>query len=266
MSDNTAPAEQVVEINGCSIHYVEQSDRDSDTPLHTILYVHGNLGSYRWFSRVMNIAGARVLALDMPNFGRSGRIEPHDIATYGEYLTEFIRLVAGPPVVFVGHSLGGSVAMSVACSNPGLVERMMLVDPAPVEGLITPPEHYPAIEAYRHDEAQLRVALKTVVPTLTDDLLFDELVADARMMKGEAYVGHAEELGKADFRAVADRYTGPVLVTRGGQDWLVTSEMAARTAEAFNGSVEEHPSVGHSMMVEAPELFVSTLTRFLSAS
>ena len=266
MSDNAAEAEQVVEINGCSIHYVEQSDGDSGTPLHTILYVHGNLGSCRWFSRVMNIAGARTLAPDMPNFGRSGRTKTHDIATYGEYLTEFIRVVAGGPVVLVGHSLGGSVAMSVACSNPDLVERMMLVDPAPVEGLVTPPEHYPVIEAYRRNEAQLRVALKTVVPTLTDDLLFDDLVADAQMMKGEAYVGHAEELGKADYRAVATRYAGPVLVTRGGQDWLVTSEMAARTAEVFNGSVEEHPSVGHSMMVEAPELFVSTLTRFLTAS
>jgi len=258
--------DRVVEIKGCSIHYVEQSDGDAGTPLHTILYVHGNLGSYRWFSRVMNITGARVLALDMPNFGRSGRIPTYDIATYGGYVTEFIRVVTGRPVVLVGHSLGGSVAMSVACSSPDLVERMMLVDPAPVEGLITPPEHYPVIEAYRHDEAQLRTAMKTIAPTLTDDLLFGELVADARMMKGEAYVGHAEELGKADYRSVADKYTGPVLVTRGGQDWLVTSEMAARTAEAFNGSVEEHPSVGHSMMVEAPELFVSTLTRFLSAS
>lgn len=266
MSDGAATEEKVVEIKGCSIHYAEQSDDVPGTPLHTILYVHGNLGSYRWFSRVMNVTGARVLALDMPNFGRSGQIPVHDIATYGEYVTEFIGVVARQPVVLVGHSLGGSVAMSVACANPDLVERMMLVDPAPVNGLITPPEHYPAIEAYRQDEVQLRAAMKTVVPTLTDDALFDQLVADARMMKGEAYVGHAEELGKADHRGVADKYTGPVLVTRGGLDWLVTSEMAARTAGAFHGSVEEHPSVGHSIMVEAPELFASALTRFLAAS
>jgi branched-chain amino acid transport system permease protein len=258
--------EKVVEITGCPVHYVEQVPDEPGTPLHTVLYVHGNLGSCRWFSQSMEIPGARVIALDMPNFGRSGRIPTHDIPTYAGYVTEFIRTVARRPVVLVGHSLGGSVAMAVACANPPLVERMLLVDSAPVEGLVTPPEHYPAIDAYRQDEGQLRAALKTIAPTLGDEKLFDQLVSDARMMKAQAYVGHAEELGKADHRSVADHYAGHVLVIRGGQDWLVTSEMASRTAAAFNGTVEEFPSVGHSIMVEAPALFKTAVTRFLSGA
>ena len=250
-----------VTILGCDLHYVEHAPEDAGK---AVLFVHGNLGSCRWYERVMELPGLRTVAVDLPNCGRSGRIPSHDIPTYGDHVAGFIEAVADGAVTLVGHSLGGAVAMSVACSRPELVDRMMLVDPAPVEGLVTPSEHFPAIEAYRRDEDQLRAALKTVVPTLTDEAFFDQLVADARLMKGEAYVGHAQELGKADFRPLASRFQGPVLVIRGGQDWLVTAEMAGRTAEAFGGTVREYPSVGHSMMVEAPGEFAEAVVRFVT--
>jgi branched-chain amino acid transport system permease protein len=271
--------EKTITIRGCEIHYIEQAPReggagDGGAPRAgtageggdavVVVYVHGNLGSYRWYERVMEIPGARALALDLPNFGRSGRIPTHDIFTYGEYLASFINELVGGSVVLIGHSLGGAVAMSVACSRPALVSRMMLVDPAPVEGLVTSPDRYPAIEAWREDEAQLRPAFKAMVPTLSDDAFFDELVADARRMKGEAYIGHAKAVGEADFRDKASAYTGPVVVVRGGQDLLITDEMARRTAAAFNGSVWEYPHVGHAIMVEDPGQFIEAVSRFIT--
>lgn len=256
--------ESAVTIDGVKIHFVSGGEASSgDTP--TVLYVHGNLGSWRWFERSMDLVGARTVALDMPNFGRSDRIESHSIPGYGAFIASFVDQLIGAPVVLVGHSLGGAVAMWVATARSGLVRGLLLVDSSPVDGLVTPEAYHPAIEAYRSDEAQLRIALKTVVPTLEDDAWFDTLVEDARRMKAEAYIGHAVELGKADFTAVAGSYRGPALVVRGGLDALVTDEMARRTAEAFGASVRDYPSVGHSIMVEAPDEFSRLVTEFVSS-
>jgi len=260
------PVEQFVTVLDCDICYVEYVEPESEpvsgesTP--SILYVHGNLGSYRWFELSMDIPGYRTIALDLPNCGRSGRIDSFDTQDYGRYVAGFIRAVDGGPVLLVGHSLGGAVAMSVACSEPELVERLLLVDSAPVNGLVTPPERYPIIEEYRADVNQLRMALKTIVPTLSDEAWFDILVEDARRMNGEAYIGHARELGLADFSRIAGDFPGPVLVVRGDQDWLITAEMATRTANAFDANVRTLAGVGHSVMVENPELFNSIVLEF----
>jgi pimeloyl-ACP methyl ester carboxylesterase len=254
--------ETKVTLDGVDVAYAEAGPT-ADEAKATVLYVHGNLGSYRWFTGAMEIPGLRTLAPDMPNFGRSQHMAPHSIGAYGSHIVRFIEEVAGGPVVLVGHSLGGAVSMAVATSRPDLVRGLVLVDSAAPEGLQTPEAYHPAIEAYRTDEAQLRAALGTVVPTLNDDAWFDRLIADARRMKGEAYVGHAVELGLADFTAAASNYTGPALVIRGGLDALITSEMAERTAKAFDAELREYADVGHSIMVEAPERFRDIVHEFV---
>lgn len=261
--------EQFVQIEQCEICYIEQtsgqpaSGDEAREPRTTVVYVHGNNASYKWFTRSMEVPGLRTIALDLPNFGRSGRIDSFEMSTYGEYVSAFIEEVAGGPVVLVGHSLGGAVAMSVACTRPELVDRLMLVNSSPVEGLFTPPERYPFLEALRANEDQYRAALRATAPTLSDDAWFDELFADAYRMNDGAVIGHAETLANADFREQASNYHGPVVVVRGEQDMLITEEMSKRTADAFNGRLRQLPGVGHSVMAEDPQLFISVLVEFI---
>ena len=64
-----------------------------------ILYIHGNTGSSFWYSKVMDIPGYRTIALDMPNFGRSGRIDESaapgasDLDLYADHVAGFIRAI-----------------------------------------------------------------------------------------------------------------------------------------------------------------------------
>jgi pimeloyl-ACP methyl ester carboxylesterase len=259
------PARGAVQLpaqGAVQVHYVEQGE---GVP---VLYVHGNTGSCRWFERVMDIPGCRTVALDMPNFGRSGPLagEP-DMDRYADAVAGFIRALGLDRPVLVGHSLGGGVCISLAARFPGLARAMVLVDSAAPSGLVTPEERHPAIEMMRTNRAVLGQALAAVAPALAPALadrgFLDLLVDDAARMAAPAWVGNARALSRFDYVGRCGAFTGPVLVLWGRRDVIVTEAMARETAAAFpSGRLEILEHVGHSAMVEDPAGFAGIVSAF----
>jgi branched-chain amino acid transport system permease protein len=249
----------VVDIGDLGIFFVEHGE---GLP---VVYVHGNTGSSRWFERVMDVPGARAIALDMPNFGRSKPLpgEP-DIDRYADAVAAFVRARALDRPVLVGHSLGGGVAISLAARAPTLIRGLVLVDSAAPSGLVTPKERHPLIEMMRTNRAVLTQALRAIVPTLADEAFFASLVDDAAKMAAPAWVGNAEALSRFDYRGRTAAFKGPTLVVWGRKDVIVTEAMARETAAAFPGArLEVIDDVGHSVMVEKPARFIALIADFI---
>jgi esterase len=98
-----------------------------------LILLHGMLGSSRnWQSAGRELAGHfHVLALDLRNHGSS----PHaDSMSYDEMKADvlgWLDMQGIARVTLLGHSLGGKLAMLVACRHPARVERLVVVDIAP---------------------------------------------------------------------------------------------------------------------------------------
>jgi branched-chain amino acid transport system permease protein len=166
--------------------------------------------------------------------------------------------------VVVGHSLGGSVALSLAARHAKLIGGLVLVDSGAPSGLKTPVERFPAIEMMRTNPQVLAMALRAVVPTLADEAFFSRLVADAALMAVPAWIGNAVALGEMDLVGKLGEFIKPVLVIHGGKDIIITSAMAEETRAAFpDAKLVEIPEVGHSVIVEDPERFRGILRDFL---
>ncbi|MFW5826242.1 MAG: alpha/beta fold hydrolase [bacterium] len=270
-----------VDVDGTSIFYLERTPGQDTRPASAaaseaaaseaarsdaapILYIHGNTGCNLWFERVMDIPGRRTIALDLPNFGRSARIDEADIDRYAACVAGFIReLDLGSPVV-VAHSLGGAVGIALAVNHPELVSRLMLVDSAAPDGLTTPEEHYGVIELYRTSRSLMKKALAAVTPTLDDNAFLNRLADNAMLMNPIAFTGNARALERFDYTGRTQAYTGPVRVVVGRKDTIITEEMAKRTADAFpSGELVVLDEVGHSVMVEKPEEFVRLVSGFV---
>jgi len=98
-----------------------------------LVILHGLLGSSRnWQAVGADLApGFHVFALDLRNHGRS----PHaDEMTYPAMVDDVLGWLDAQGltrVTLMGHSLGGKVAMLLACRHPDRVERLVVVDIAP---------------------------------------------------------------------------------------------------------------------------------------
>jgi branched-chain amino acid transport system permease protein len=243
-------------VKGKRIYYVQEGEGDP------ILMIHGNTASHVWYQDVMHIPGFRTIAPDMVNFGHSDSIEKADIHLYADYLKAFMDKLSLKQCYLVGHSLGGAVALSLAFRYPEMVSRLLLIDPCPVEGLVTPEAYYPIIELYKTNRSLLKKALAAVVPTLQDGKRLNLLVNEAMLMDKAAYTGNARALERVDFRSEAAGFNKPVLVLVGGKDLLITEEMARKTGEALHGSTRLIEHVGHSLMLEDPALFKEIVVDF----
>jgi alpha-beta hydrolase superfamily lysophospholipase len=99
---------RTVEVLGADVHHLDLPGPTPDAPV--VLLVHG-LGG-RWQHWTENLAGlaehARVVALDLPGFGRSSPPRGgYAVDGFADVVAALARELALPPVTVVGHSLGG---------------------------------------------------------------------------------------------------------------------------------------------------------------
>ncbi len=238
-----------------------------------VVLVHGNLASHRYWQELLDAppAGCEVIAPDLPNFGDSGPLPGAvTMRAYGEALAAFLAALGAPPVTLVGHSLGGAAVQACAGTRPQAVARLMLVDSPPPAGFHAPDASLRGAEVLAAEpspparRAMIAQALPSVMPTRRPPY-FEELVDEACKISPSCIVPNAEALENMDLSEVARAYGGPVLVLRGGQDYLITPALAEATRAAYG---EERTrlitwdDVGHSPQIEAPDRFKALLAEF----
>lgn len=222
-----------------------------------VLFIHGNFAGKSWWREVLADPppGSRLLAPDLPGFGRSTGVRGFSpsMTSYAEGLTRFLDSMDVQRPVLVGHSFGAAVAVELALANPNRFPAMLFLSPVPLDGYYTPDYLYPVLDSYRFDRYGLRQALMYAMSPHVPSYL-DDLVAEAGMMHPANFTGNVRLLSKWSVNGRTRRYKGPVLVASGHQDNLVSPYSAQATARAFPaGKYVSLGDVGHSPQMEAPE-------------
>jgi len=98
-----------------------------------LIVLHGLLGSSRnWQSTGADLSKRyHVLALDLRNHGRSPHAEEMTFSAMAEDVLGWMDAQGIARTTLMGHSLGGKVAMLIACRHPERIERLVVVDVAP---------------------------------------------------------------------------------------------------------------------------------------
>jgi len=119
-----------VPLRGLRVHFAE---RGEGPPL---LLVHGLLVSHlEWSDVVPGLAERfRCIAVDLPGFGASDKPGrkgyPYTREAFSETLVALLDELDIEHAHVCGHSMGGSIALTLAADHPGRVDRLALVDTA----------------------------------------------------------------------------------------------------------------------------------------
>jgi pimeloyl-ACP methyl ester carboxylesterase len=241
-----------------------------------VVFCHGLFGQGKNWTQAGKALSVdhRVLLLDMPNHGRSTWTEAFD---YLELADLVAAELGDEPVALVGHSMGGKIAMCLALRHPHLVERLAVVDVAPVAyesgrefvGYIDTMRSLDLGSLERRDQAE--AALRDAVPNpvvrsfllqnlrrgddgwhwqVNLDLLGDHM-ADLVGWPGD-------ELGDAV-------YDGPVLWVGGARSDYISDEHAVEMDRRFPRNRRVLiKDAGHWVHSEQPEVFLEVMRRFLA--
>lgn len=270
---------RAIDVGGTPVNYVDVGESNGQRP---IVFVHGLSGQWQnWLENIPRLAQRRrVVALDLPGFGRSPMPDAEiAIAYYGGLVAELCRRLDLGPAVLVGNSMGGYVSAEAAISSPETVERLLLVSAAGISQRRLARDRIMAAGrllafATRSSTAQRRRyaarpalrhwILSTVVrhPTaLAPDIAFEGL------MKGSGKPGFLDALAACldyDFVDRLPEIGCPTLVVWGENDMIIPVRDADTFVELIPGS---HKLImrdtGHVPMVERPIAFNDHLERFL---
>ncbi|SNR66660.1 Pimeloyl-ACP methyl ester carboxylesterase [Blastococcus mobilis] len=281
---------------GGPVHYV---DFGGPTGAPTVVLVHGLGGSHlNWdlFAPLLR-SRARVLALDLPGFGRS---EPGDRRTTVQdnvkVLDRFLTEVAGAPAVLVGNSMGGMISILQTAAAPWTVNGLVLLDaavPGPrraldplvavtfaVYALPMLGERFLALRRKRSTPLrQVRDMLRLcgVDPDALPAHTIDRSVAlieqrqDVPAMD-KAFLSAARSLLRLlvdprGYRTAMASIRVPVLMVQGAKDRLVPVAAARDIARRHpHWRYLELPGVGHVPQLQVPEKVATEVLAWLDAT
>jgi pimeloyl-ACP methyl ester carboxylesterase len=230
----------------------------------------------------------RVVALDVPPFGRSGEPEAKRLLDfYRGFFPALLERLDVERATVIGHSLGGTVALHVAIERPDLVDRLGLVAPAGLGK--TPPWWWHLLAGY---PTVWRTAL--AIPSPLSPLIIRQglkrfldwrLFHDPTKLEDDIHHlvqlhgsrGDLDRLLKAG-RCCIESYSGqlledsrsigvPIWMAWGRHDGLVPSEHAltfGRTHPAAAVHVLE--DCGHYPHIELPGRFNRLLREWMDAT
>lgn len=228
-----------------------------------VILIHGAGGTHLfWPPEIRRLPQASVYTLDLPGHGKSSRCGLQSISAYAAALLEWIDALELNQAVFVGHSMGGAIALQFALENPTRVLGLGLLSTA----------------------ARLRVnpdlleltSTSTTYPTAVEKLVgwsfspeaperLQEL-AHNRMLETRATVLHGDLLACREFDVVPRlaQITQPALVLCGADDKMTPLRQSQLlTAELPQARLEVIEAAGHMVMLERPQAVAQVLTSFL---
>jgi pimeloyl-ACP methyl ester carboxylesterase len=276
----------MIDVRGCETYVVDSGSG----PAVVLLHGWGDTSDC-WRKLVPSLLFQhRVVAVDIPPLGRSSKPPLGDgldlVGFYGDFFPELFARLELSRASFVGHSLGGAIALHMALEGSPDVERLVVVAPAGLGA--APPWWWHVIGG-----TQLRwTALLSVPHPLSRILvragvrsfLERRLFHDPRRLQ-EA-VGHLVDLhgGRRELaallatgRALMSGYTGtllerarlelecPVMMVWGDRDGLVPVAHAHAFARAVpHARVHVLDNCGHYPQIELSSQFNRLVIDFLS--
>lgn len=264
-----------IQVGGMSFGYV---DVGSGPP---VILVHGSMSDYREWSAQMEALAKdhRVIAYSRryhwPN-SPPGKDADASVARQAEDLAAILKSLKLVPATIVGHSYGGTIALSLAVQHPELVRTLVLLDTG-VSGVLA---NTPESDTVRKERQAVQEELKQAFASGDAERIVKTVLA--RVAPGEFENASAEIRSvymvnvpafRLDFTSPRatfgcedlQRIAAPALVLSGGRSPVGFQQEATRVAGCLkNAKILRFPEGTHHMQLDHSREFNDAVLAFLA--
>ena len=249
---------------------------ESGAPVLVLHGLFGSLSNWGWHCKQLAQQYA-VYGVDLRNHGDSPHSDQLDYQVMADDVRELIVRLGLKYCCIVGHSMGGKVAMQLALGFPDLVEKLVIVDIAPVSYPENADRHRSVLvgmDAVKLNEiksrAEAEVTLRDYISEeATRKFLLTNLVRNKkglfewRLHKDSIRENHANL--RAGLTATKSFFK-PVLFVKGSLSPYIKSEHEGQIKEFFPAaSVKLIMDAGHWLHAEQPQALQKILLKFLQS-
>lgn len=250
-----------------------------------VLLLHGWLGSWELWRDTIEVLGReyRTYALEFFGFGESdvpnaanaraqrARLDAFTVPTYVQMVYQFMERLGIQRAPLIGHSMGGTVALSMAIRHPQKTVKVCVIG-SPINGsslsllLKLSGRRRVASLFWLFGGRGLRLFLRFYSYFMARDgrAMGRMITKDVSKINVESFFQSIGTLRRTDLRPELHRVTVPTLGMYGQRDIIVRpSEHQTLKAGVPHAQIEWFPDAGHFIMMDSPERYITTLRTWL---
>ncbi len=237
-----------------------------------VILLHGWLGSWGVWQETLAYLGKyyRAYALDFWGFGESGKKrDSYDVTDFVSLVDQFMEQLGIVQAPLVGHSMGGTVSLSVAIEYPHRVSRVVVIGSPIVGSSLSLPlklagYHSIAFLVY-HQMSLLKLGLRLTGRWIcSDPRWYDMMNRDLSQTTLESFLYSIASLRRTDLRPFLSQIKVPVMGMYGDKDVIVHPNQWLPLKQGVpHAQIARYKNAGHFIMLDQPQRFMQQLHAFL---
>jgi pimeloyl-ACP methyl ester carboxylesterase len=249
-------------INGVELFYEQEGQGEP------IIFHHGYTGSHDVWSQLITPRlrdRYRCIVMDARGAGDSGRpASGYTIEQYARDIIGMADFLGLSTFTYCGHSMGGVIGMELGISHDARLSKLILVAPAPADGIQAPPELFERSRQLRQERARdTMIRERTIMSARTPDAASLAAGVDRALSVSD---GHFEQ----SWQALVDSRRGerlaqmmvPTLLIAGAADSLLRANLAD-FQKLPNATLHVFSRVGHGVPSDVPDEFAEVVADFM---
>lgn len=241
---------------------------------HTIVLIHGlfgNLDNLGLLARDL-VNDYQVLSIDLRNHGLSFHSATHDYQSMAQDVIALLEHLSLDRYTLIGHSMGGKVAMKIASLATSKVEKLVVLDMAPVHyqvrrhdnvfaGLHAVEQQKPTSRKQALDVLAQHIELDGVRQFLSKSLYKDGDHLAWRFNVTSLFANYANILA---WETVEPTAIATLFVKGADSDYLQAEHQSQIQAQFPNAKAHVIANTGHWLHAEKPAEVLRVIRRFLA--
>jgi len=212
----------------------------------------------------------RTYALDFWGFGESGKKrETYAVSDFVSLVDQFMEQLGIVNAPLVGHSMGGTVSLSVAIKYPQRVRKVVVVGSPMVGSSLAPLLKLAGNRSIAfmlfNMMGVFRTGMRMYSPYICKDPRFPEMMdRDLSRTTVESFLRSIASLRRTDLTPMLPQIKVPAMGMFGDKDVIVDPMQWQPMQQGIpHAVIERFPMAGHFPMLEEPTAFTQKLKAFL---